>query len=81
MNESFHGTVFLLTSLFWVILSFCFFWNSDLSAGYYKKSMEYGEAVCATHDGFASSDHGGDFTCKNGVIIQRADAKPDKTGG
>jgi hypothetical protein len=65
------ASVVIVTSFFWLGVGLAFDYNADLTRKYFQESLEYGDRVCDPHGGFVSSDHDGDFTCKNGVVIQR----------
>lgn len=70
-----------IATVFWCCICAWYFWNMDTSAAYAKRALEYGNLVCSPHDGLEGFDNGGDFTCNDGTIIQKAGSKPDKADG
>ncbi|MFA6125456.1 hypothetical protein [Sphingomonas sp.] len=52
-----------------LLFAFVLWLNLDADAATEKAILKSGDAVCEQHGGLESLDNGGDFTCKNGVVI------------
>ena len=59
-----------LTAIGCLIVTICVISNTDMPRGKLIKVLEYGDKVCAPHGGLESFDFGGEYTCKDGTVIQ-----------
>lgn len=68
--EEHTGVESTLTAIGCLIVTICLVNNTDIPRGKLIKVLEYGDKVCAPHRGLESFDLGGEYTCKDGTVVQ-----------